>query len=199
VLALALGAVAGSADPSAPAPNPQQIDIVTKATAINNLVEIGPAGPSPGDRILELVTDDIEYRDDAWPRTMHGHREVGEFLEAAWRGIPDMTFELVSGPYVIPGAPRAAFRWRGWGTHTGVLDPPGFAPTGRRWEIDGADFHEYRDGRLSRLRVAFDMMSVSRQLGLMPAAGSRAERALALAQRSAVQAQRAIQRRRRQA
>ena len=148
------------------------------------------------DNLLELMTDDIEYRDDAWPRTMHGHAEVREFLEAAWRGMPDMTFELLSGPYVIPGQPRAAFHWRGWGTHTGVLDPPGFAPTGRRWEVDGADFHEYRDGRVSKLRIAFDMMSVSRQLGLMPAAGSRAEHVLVLAQRSAVQAQQAIHKRR---
>jgi hypothetical protein len=69
------------------------------------------------------------------------------------------------------------------------MDPPGFAPTGRRWEIDGADFHEYRDGRISRLRVVFDLMSVSRQLGVMPAAGSRAERAMAAAQRVLVRAQ----------
>lgn len=140
--------------------------------------------------VLELTTADIEYRDDSWPRPMHGHAEVREFLEALWRGMPDMTFELLSGPYVVPGQPKASFHWRGSGTHTGVLAPPGFAPTGRRWEIDGADFHEFRDGRVSRLRVAFDMMAVSRQLGLVPAAGSRAERLLALAQRSAVQAQR---------
>ena len=52
------------------------------------------------------------------------------------------------------------------------------------------------DGRVSKLRIAFDMMSVSRQLGLMPAAGSRAERVLVLAQRSAVQAQQAIHKQR---
>ena len=66
------------------------------------------------------------------------------------------------------------------------MDPPGFAPTSRRWEIDGADFHEYRDGRISGLRVVFDLLSVSRQLGVMPAAGSRAERAMAAAQRGLV-------------
>ena len=148
------------------------------------------------DRLLELMTDDVEYHDDAWPKTMHGHADVREFLESTWRGIPDMTFELVAGPYVIPGQPRAAFHWRGWGTHTGVLDPPGFAPTGRRWEVEGADFHEYRDGRVSRLRVSFDMMTVSRQLGLMPAPGSGAERALVLAQRSASWVQHEIQKRR---
>ena len=148
------------------------------------------------DRLLALMSEDIEYRDDGWPKPMQGHADVREFLEAIWRAVPDMTFELLSGPYVIPSEPRAAFHWRGGGTHTGPLEPPGFAPTGRRWELDGIDFHEYRDGRVCKLRIAFDMLSVSRQLGLMPAAGSRAERALAMAQRSASRVQQAIRERR---
>ena len=148
------------------------------------------------ERLLALMTEDIEYRDDSWPKTMRGHADVREFLEAIWRAVPDMTFELLAGPYVIPDEPRAAFHWRGWGTHTGPLDPPGFAPTGRRWELDGVDLHEYRDGRVCSLRIVFDMMTASRQLGLMPAAGGRAERALAIAQRSASRVQQAIRQRR---
>ena len=148
------------------------------------------------DRLLALMTEDIEYRDDSWHKVMRGHADVREFLEATWRATPDMTFELLSGPYVLPGEPRAAFHWRGWGTHSGVLEPPGFAPTGRRWELDGVDLHEYRDGRVCRLRIVFDMMTASRQLGLVPAAGGRAERALAMAQRSASRVQQAIRQRR---
>jgi len=34
-----------------------------------------------------------------------------------------MTFEVVAGSYVIRGERRAVFHWRGWGTHTGALDP----------------------------------------------------------------------------
>jgi steroid delta-isomerase-like uncharacterized protein len=141
------------------------------------------------DRVLSFLTDDVEVRDDSWPTPMHGHDQVREFVTALWHAVPDMTFELITGPYVIPEEPRASFHWRGTGTFTGRMDPPGFAPTGRRWEIDGADFHEYRDGRISKLRVVFDLMSVSRQLGVMPAAGSRAERAMAAAQRGLVRAQ----------
>ena len=147
------------------------------------------------DRVLELLTDDVEARDDSWPKAMHGHGDVREFLEALWRAVPDMTFELLEGPYVIPGEPRASFHWRGSGTFTGRMDPPGFAPTGRRWEVDGVDFQEYRDGRISKLRVAFDLMTVSRQLGVMPATGSRAERAMAAVQRAVVRAQQAYRRR----
>jgi steroid delta-isomerase-like uncharacterized protein len=135
------------------------------------------------DQVLAFLTEDVEVRDDSWPQTMRGHGDVREFLEALWRAIPDMTFEALEGPYVIPGEPRASFHWLGSGTFTGPMDPPGFAPTGRRWEIDGVDFQEYRDGRIAKLRVAFDMMSVSRQLGVLPAAGSGQERAMATIQR----------------
>jgi predicted ester cyclase len=122
---------------------------------------------------------------------------VREFLEALWRAIPDMAFELLDGPYIIPGEPRASFHWRGQGTFTGRMDPPGFAPTGRRWEVDGVDFQEYRNGRIVNLRVAFDMMTVSRQLGVMPAAGSRGERVLAAVQRRVAWAQQMARPRRR--
>lgn len=135
------------------------------------------------DRVVGFLTEDVEIRDDSWPKTMHGHDDVREFLDALWRAIPDMTFDLLEGPYVIPGEPRASFHWRGSGTFTGPMDPPGFAPTGRSWEADGVDFQEYRNGRIAKLRVAFDMMSVSRQLGVMPADGSSAERAMATLQR----------------
>lgn len=148
------------------------------------------------ERILALLTDDVEIRDDSWPKTMHGHADVREFVDALWHAIPDMAFELLDGPYVIPGEPRSSFHWRGSGTFTGRMHPPGFGPTGRRWEIDGVDFQEYHHGRIRKLRVAFDMMAVSRQLGVMPAAGSRGERALATAQRGVAWAQREYRRQR---
>jgi steroid delta-isomerase-like uncharacterized protein len=148
------------------------------------------------DRLLGLLTEDVEIRDDSWPKTMHGHADVREFLQALWRAVPDMAFELLDGPYVIPGEPRASFRWRGSGTFTGPMDPPGFAPTGRRLEVDGADFQEYRDGRIDSLRVVFDLMTVARQLGVLPAAGSRGERAMATAQRGVTRVQQEYRRRR---
>jgi steroid delta-isomerase-like uncharacterized protein len=134
-------------------------------------------------RVLELMTDDIVYDDSAWPTTMRGHGDVHSFLDYAWRAFPDLRFEMVDGPYIVPGQPKAAFYWKGTGTHTGSLDPPGFAPTGKRIEFEGADFHEYREGRVSRLRIVFDMMDVGRQIGTLPKAGSPVEKAGAAAQR----------------
>jgi steroid delta-isomerase-like uncharacterized protein len=135
------------------------------------------------DRLLELMTEDIVYDDSAWPTTMHGHGDVRTFLDYTWGAFPDLRFLMTDGPYIVPGQPKAAFWWKGAGTHTGALDPPGLAPTGKAIEFEGADFHEYRDGRVSRLRILFDMADVSRQLGLLPKPGSATEKAGAAAQR----------------
>jgi steroid delta-isomerase-like uncharacterized protein len=135
------------------------------------------------DRVLECMTDDIVYDDAAWPTQMRGHDDVRDFVTAIWRAMPDLAFQVVEGPYVVADKPKAAFHWRATGMFTGPLEPPGFAPTGRSMEIEGVDFHEYRDGKIARLRIDFDMLDATRQLGLMPPAGSGAERAIATVQR----------------
>jgi steroid delta-isomerase-like uncharacterized protein len=123
------------------------------------------------ERLLALMAPDIVYDDTAWPTQMRGHEQVRAFLDSAWRALPDLRFELVEGPYVVPGKPKAAFHWRGRAT------------TGRSAEFEGVDFHEYRAGQLARLRIDFDLMDVSRQFGLLPAQGSRAEAVMAGVQR----------------
>ena len=146
------------------------------------------------EQLLGLMTEDIVYDDSSWPTTMRGHADVRTFLEHAWRAFPDLEFSMTEGPFIQAGAPKAAFYWRGTATHTGPIDPPGFAPTGKRIEFDGADFHEYRGGRVCRLHVVFDMMGVARQLGTLPQVGSRAEKLAATAQRLGTQARARLRR-----
>jgi steroid delta-isomerase-like uncharacterized protein len=136
------------------------------------------------DRLLELMTEDVVYDDSGWPTTMRGHADVREFVESAWRAMPDLEFRMVDGPFFADGEPKVAFYWKGEGTFTGPLDPPGLAPTGTRLEFEGFDLHEYRDGRVCRLRITFDMLDVSRQIGMAPKPGSRLEKAGAAAQRA---------------
>jgi hypothetical protein len=76
-LGLAVPAVSASASgtaagpPAGTAANPQRIDLITKATAINNFVDIGPAGPSPGD--LYVFSDDVFFASD--PATKVGRAD----------------------------------------------------------------------------------------------------------------------------
>lgn len=131
----------------------------------------------PGN-LLALMTEDIVYDDSAWPKQMRGHDDVREFLEHTWTAFPDLEFEEFEGPFVHPGEEKAAFYWRGTGTHSGAISPPGLNPTGRRIEFEGADIHEYRDGKVCRLRIVFDMAGLMRQLGALPDQGGREEKVL---------------------
>jgi predicted ester cyclase len=140
------------------------------------------------------MTEDIVYDDSAWPRTMRGHGDAREFMTSVWRAMPDLQFQLVEGPFLHSSKPVATFYWKGSGTFSGPLEPPGFAPTGARMEFDGFDLQEYRDGKVCRLRIVFDMLDASRQLGLMPQQGSRAEKAGAAAQRLGVRVRNRLRR-----
>jgi steroid delta-isomerase-like uncharacterized protein len=128
------------------------------------------------DQVLALMTDDVVYEDSGWPKAMRGHAEVREFLEYVWTGMPDTHFEAIDGPYLHPDEPKVSFYWRGTGTNTGRIDPPGIAPTGKAVEFYGADFHEYRDGKVANLKIVFDMADLMREFGVLPPPGSREER-----------------------
>lgn len=71
VVALALAAVAVGADPFGTASNPERINIITRATAINNFVDVNNDGPTPGD--IYVFVDDV-FRAEA------PSRDVGDAL-----------------------------------------------------------------------------------------------------------------------
>ena len=70
-LGLALVLVDVSEGTSGAAANQQRIDLVSRATAINNFVDVGPAGASPGD--LYVFSDDLAFASD--PTTKVGRAD----------------------------------------------------------------------------------------------------------------------------
>ena len=70
-LGLALVLVAVSEGTSGASANQQRIDLVSTATAINNFVDIGPAGASPGD--LYVFSDNLAFASD--PTTKVGRAD----------------------------------------------------------------------------------------------------------------------------
>lgn len=135
------------------------------------------------DAMAELLTDDVVWEDPALPEPARGIPAVQEFMRAGWRGFPDLRFDETDTPHRTAEGAQVAWRWRMRGTMTGELDPPGFASTGRSMEVEGVDLWEMRDGRIARYRAFYDMNDVARQLGIAPAAGSRAEKAMVALQR----------------
>jgi steroid delta-isomerase-like uncharacterized protein len=129
--------------------------------------------------LVALIADDVEYTDPLWPETMRSAADVRAFTAAAWRAMPDMHFTEPMGLIHEPGSAVAAAPWHMTATLTGPIEPPGFAPTGDRIELDGVDVFELRDGRIARLATHYDGMGVARQIGVLPPRGSRAEKASA--------------------
>jgi steroid delta-isomerase-like uncharacterized protein len=137
-----------------------------------------------------LLTDDIVWADPALPVPARGIAEVQEFMRTSWGAFPDLRFGEPDPPHLTIAGNKVAWAWWMEGTSLGEIAPPGFAPTGQRMHVDGVDLWEMRDGRIARYRAFYDMNDLARQLGILPPAGSRAEKLTVRLQRLQARVQR---------
>jgi steroid delta-isomerase-like uncharacterized protein len=135
------------------------------------------------DAIAELVNVDIVWSDPALAEPARGIPAVQEFMRASTSAFPDLRFGEPDPPLLAASGDVVLWGWYMEGTNSGMLDPPGYAPTGRTMRVEGIDQWTMRDGRIARYRAFYDMNDVARQLGLAPAQGSRAEQAMVALQR----------------
>src|SRR5690242_20432287 len=133
--------------------------------------------------IAELVTDDIVWADPALPEPARGVPAVQDFMRESFRAFPDLRFGEPDPPTLAIAGDVVFWSWQMQGTHRGAIEPPGFAPTGKRMEVEGVDRWTMRDGRIATYRAFYDMNDLARQLGIVPAPGSRAERGMVALQR----------------
>jgi hypothetical protein len=78
---------------------------------------------------------------------------------------------------IVADDTAAVVQWHAAGTFTGGPFQ-GIAPTGRRVEIRGVDVMEIADGLIQYSTIYYDGATFARQIGLLPALGSRADQAL---------------------
>jgi hypothetical protein len=97
---------------------------------------------------------------------MHGHDEVRTWIEQLWTAFPDLEFEIL-GAYACIDAPGGALHWHASATNSGAYEPLGITATGLKVQLDGADFHVYREGLMSYNRATFNGASLLRQLGVL--------------------------------
>lgn len=135
------------------------------------------------DAMAQLITDDIVWADPALPEPARGIAAVQDFMRVSFVAFGDLHFEEPEPPVLAVNGDDVLWGWRMEGTHSGAIDPPGFAPTGRRMRVEGVDHWIMRDGRIARYRAFYDMNDLARQLGIVPSPGSGAERAMVALQR----------------
>jgi hypothetical protein len=157
------------------------------------------------DLLERAVTEDIVWEDPAmFGETVHGRSEFRAFSEILFRAMPDVHFEDAGELHLALQGTGLALPWRMTGTFTGELafwgkrygsQPPTWAPTGRRLDIEGVDLYEFRDGLISHWKIIYDLYGFTQQIGLLPPADRpipslalRAQRLIASRQRRRAQA-----------
>jgi steroid delta-isomerase-like uncharacterized protein len=133
--------------------------------------------------LAELVSEDVVWADPALAEPARGLAAVQDFMRASFRSFPDLRFSEPPRPHLSVAGSRVAWAWRMEGTMNGYIDPPGFAPTGESFAVEGVDLWEMDGGRIADYRAFYDINDLVRQLGILPAAGSRAESASVALQR----------------
>jgi steroid delta-isomerase-like uncharacterized protein len=126
------------------------------------------------ERIASFFADGAVYADLGAGEVVSGRDAIRDHAARVHSGFPDLHFELVRAAH----ADRfTAGEWRSSMTHLGEFS--GLAPTGGVVESAGVDVATLdEDGRIVHLASYYDGAAILRALGLLPAHGSRAERAL---------------------
>ena len=135
---------------------------------------------------FEAVTRrDVEAMASFWepgaPDVIHGVAEmrVPDDLEAwfgdLFRAFPNFRFEVLD---LIAAGEKAAVHWRATGRFDGAGRFEGLIPNGATVDVQGCDVLTVRDGRIQRNDAYMNGAEMARQLGVLPPAGSRAERGM---------------------
>jgi steroid delta-isomerase-like uncharacterized protein len=106
-------------------------------------------------------------------RTVNGTREIVAYFKEAFAALPDWRMEVVK---IAADGDDVFAHWQLSGTHQGEFE--GIAATGKHVVLDGMDHFVIRDGAIVSNFVVFDQMQFARAIGLLPADGSRADRAM---------------------
>lgn len=146
------------------------------------------------ERIVAMHTPGAVWMDPTLGEPVSGRAAIADQAAAIFRSFPDLHFELDETRIYVADPEHAASSWRWVGTMTGPIDPPGFAPTGKRASVEGACVYELDHGLLSRHTIVFDAMGLLRQIGLLPALDSAPAKVTASLQRAGLRVSHALRR-----
>lgn len=124
------------------------------------------------ERIVEFGHPD-DYADDfVAVGQFRGRDAVRDFFAEMFAAFPDFDFTV---DRVVADDDAVAVKWHANATFTGGRFQ-GIEPTGKRVLIRGCDFFEVEDGWIRRNTVFYDGASFARQIGMLPAKDSLADR-----------------------
>ncbi len=112
------------------------------------------------DKMVSLFTEDIFYEDVAFGEISHGSAELRKFAASEFAGVPDLELKLVRAN--VHGG-HGTVEWMFSGTDKDVYK------TGKKFSVRGVSVIDVRNGKISRCLDFYDVSTVMRQVGLLPA------------------------------
>jgi len=112
------------------------------------------------DKFLPLFTDDIFYEDVTFGEVSHNSAELRKFYLSEIDGVPDLMLKL---DHVNIHDGHGTIEWTFSGTDKGVYK------TGKKFSVRGVSVIEMRGGKISRNLDFYDVATVMRQVGVLPA------------------------------
>jgi steroid delta-isomerase-like uncharacterized protein len=121
-----------------------------------------------------------------------GRQAVVSLFREIVSAVPDVETTM---EHMVADNQRAAVEWRLSGHFTGAPFQ-GIEPTGRRIELRGIDVLEVEGGKLKHRTTYYDGAEFARQVGMLPAQDSGAERAMKGAVNAVTRVRKALDERR---
>ncbi|MEX2238558.1 MAG: ester cyclase [Dehalococcoidia bacterium] len=118
-----------------------------------------------GQGVVALLDDDVTASHWRWGRKeLRGkQRLLDEYFAPLGRAFPDLVFEVID---FVEGTYKVAIR--GEFQATFANEWLGLPPHGRRVSWRAHDIYEFRDGKIVRIWLGNDTLTVARQLGALP-------------------------------
>jgi steroid delta-isomerase-like uncharacterized protein len=123
--------------------------------------------------VANYATDVLE--DIVAHGVLRGREEVRAFFSELVAAVPDLHVTLTR--LVTAGGREVVAEWRMGGTFSGAAFD-GIDATGKHVEVRGLDLFEVEDGQVVANTAYYDGLEFARQVGMMPARASGAERAM---------------------
>ena len=124
------------------------------------------------DALLPFWAEDIVDEFPTGP--VRGREAVHAFFVETFAALPDFH---IRADRIVGDAETVFVKWTLTATFSG--EPwLGIEPTGDRIELEGIDCFTFRDGVAVHNFVRYDQVSFARQIGMLPADGSAADKAM---------------------
>ena len=119
-----------------------------------------------GAKVVDFVTDDVVFIDNALGERFEGPDAVRQFVDDTSVSLSS-DFSFVTGQVLIT-EDSYAFEWTMAGTNDRPDKERGMPATGTRFELPGASIGRLRDGKICENHDYWNLATYLSQVGLMP-------------------------------